>query len=119
MTQSNELYIEAERALLSAIIIEGSAHNIIPEINITVTDFTTELHQDIFRAVLKCELPNIITVPHQMWVDKKLTPNDLQYIRDMIADCPNSLEYESYAIVVKEYSKAREGLRKPCYKGAI
>jgi replicative DNA helicase len=119
MTQSNELYIEAERALLSAIIIEGSAHNILPEIQLSASDFTTELHQDIFRAMLKCELPNIITVPYQMWVDKKLTPNDLQYIWDMIADCPSSLEYESYAMVVKEYSKAREGLRKPSFKGAV
>jgi replicative DNA helicase len=115
----NDLHSEAERALLGAILIEGSCYNVIPEIETTPDDFLIDFHHDIYMVMMLCDLPNIVTVPHKLWEQRKLAGKELAYIWNLIADCPNSLDYESYAHVVKDYSKSRMGIRKPLFKGTV
>jgi|GEM_PF-3638884 replicative DNA helicase len=119
---NNNLAIEAERALLGAILIEGTSENVIPIVSaiLSVNDFNQETpHIKIYNAMLKCDLPHIVNVPRQMVDDYTWQDSDYSYLMLLIADCPNSLDYKSYAKAVKDYSNERRGFIKPRFKGAI
>lgn len=113
---------DAEEALLGAILIEGTCVNVLPEIKdlVSTDDFSRDIYQRIYRAMLKCELPHIINVAHQMFTDKTLESKDCAAMRLFIAFCPTSLEYLAYAQAVSAYAKARRGSKsKADFKGGI
>lgn len=112
---------QAEEALLGAILIESSySANPVYEIKfiVSASDFLDHnkydnRHSRIYQAMLNCDRPQQINVAIEMARQGTLKPRDCAHLSHCIAMCPCSLDYLSYAKVVKEYSLIRNGKKMP------
>lgn len=130
---TNESYwaaMEAEKALLGAILIEsadGNSKTAIRESRrfVSPKDFTDyAMHDSIrsrfFYAMIYCENP-----PHQINLARQLNSMDLlkagdiEEMSSLIATCPNCFLFEDYAKAVKEYSEQRHGKKAVHIRGAL
>lgn len=93
---------EGEMAILGAILIDPECIRVL---NLEPSDFFLSEHQLIYTAMLKCETPNEITVPHELNKMGKLDEaGGVNYIVGLVARAVTSVGVESYARVVKDCS---------------
>lgn len=116
-----QLTIDAECALLGAILLEGTVKNVILELRevINTNDFYSGAHRAIYSAMLQCELPHIVNVAYQMWIDGTYEKRGSAYLSHCIAVCPDSLIYMDYAKIVRNYADSRRGNKRTVFKRAI
>lgn len=105
---------QAERSLLGAILLEGSVSDspCIQEMRqlLKVEDFqdshfSDNLHARIFKAMTTTkDPPNEVVVAQEMNKEGTLRTGDCAYLCSLIADCPCSLDWDSYAEAVLEYA---------------
>jgi len=123
---------EAEEALLGAILIESAFKGVSesvraasklvrPEHFLGYYDKQPMSRQPkrvrIYQAMLDCESPpHQITVAHQLFNTETLIAGDCAYLCHLVAVCPCSLDFESYALAIVGYAV---GKAKPRYTGAI
>ena len=91
---------ESEMAVLSSILIDPDCIRVL---NLEPSDFFLSEHQLIYAAMLKCETPNEITVPHELNKMGKLEEaGGINYIVDLVSRAVTSVGVESYARVVRD-----------------
>ncbi|HEY4711435.1 MAG TPA: DnaB-like helicase N-terminal domain-containing protein [Dehalococcoidia bacterium] len=105
---------QAERALLGAILLEGSVIDspCIQEVRplLKVEDFldsrfSDNLHARIFKAIKTTkDRPNEIGVAEEMNKEGTLRTGDCAYLCSLIADCPSSLDWPYYVKAVLSYA---------------
>jgi replicative DNA helicase len=97
---------DGEMAVLGAILIDPDCIRIL---SLEPSDFFLSEHQLIYTAMLKCETPNEITVPHELNRMGKLEEaGGVSYIVGLVARAVTSVGVESYARVVKDCSVNRK-----------
>jgi len=122
---------EAERCLLGAILIQHalsttylglpsaieSVRNII-----NPDDIYDQQNRRILTAMFNCQKPHQINVAQELHRTDKLQRGDCTHMSHCIIECPCSLDYDSYAQAVKNYSNMRKGIelkKKPVIIGGI
>ena len=115
---------EAERALLGALLIEGSCPTSTPMAEVAPivcpTDFLDAQfhegqHTRIFTAMLQCVHPHQIAVAQELNRTEQLQWGDCVYLSELVAEAI-SLEYVEFARIVAGYSRP---LLKPKFQGGI
>lgn len=134
MLEITQAAIDAEEALLGAILIESttSTKDAITGIStmLSISDFygygpnapieRQPQNTRIYHAMLHSKNP-----PHQIEVVRTMSrlgilqSGDIPYLCHLVAVCPCSLDYPHYAEAVRDYSKARRGDARPVFKGGI
>jgi len=126
-TGLTEAILNAEEALLGAILIDSAggddtAIKTVARI-VSTNDFyggSNSHHGRIYHAMIRStQPPHQIVTAQTMQKLNTLQKGDCSYLRELVSKCPCSLDYESYARAVKEYSLQRQGIKKPMYTGAI
>ncbi len=116
---------QAERALLGALLIEGSRRDntAISEVKqklplacFSDAQFYNGIHARIFEAMTHCEFPHQIAVAEEMTRTGKLQKGDCDYLVGLVAECPCSLDYMDYAQTILKYSFSKT---KPKYKDGV
>lgn len=107
--------LEAERATLGALLIDGEALSVVLGY-IRTEDFYKRSHQIIFTAIInlfnKGEAPDLITLTDQLRSDGKLQEcGDIDYISGLTEAVPTSANVEYYAQIVQDCSIRRTLLR--------
>lgn len=97
---------EFEQALLGAILIDPRC---ISTINIEETDFTSDIHREIWRAIntLKTDGQDVDYLTVTREIEKNGTGGTTPYITTLTCSVPSSLHVESYAVKVKDASRRR------------
>lgn len=119
--RNSEVFIaarEVEASLLGAILIEATrpGSTVTEETRTIVSPddfldfrFHDNQHARIYAAMLACKNPpNQIVVAKEMDNEGTLRKGDCVYLCRLVADCPCSLDYISYAQAVAEYSLKRQ-----------
>lgn len=121
----SELYnatVEAERALLGAILTISETRKPISEVAAIISrvDFLEQENKDIFEAMLSTNSPpNQVTVAQEVL---RITNGKHAYIAEMclmVANCPCPLDYLHYAKTVRDYADARNGFKKVMFRGCV
>jgi len=109
---------DAEEALLGSLLIEATSLAVrhVQSI-INHADFfqsQDRQHSRIFQAMTKCDHVDEISVALKMQELGLLRKGDCGYLRHLISETPNSLDYLYYAKAVRRYSR---GDSTPDYQG--
>lgn len=116
---------EAERALLGALLIEGTQLDYEPakEVSAIVipsdfldSKFHEGQHTRIFTAMLQCPHPHQIAVAQELNRTGQLRKGDIAYFLELVSECPCSLDYLEFAKIVAEYNRLDD---KPIFKGGV
>ena len=113
----------AEQALLGAILLSGATgtRQAIQEVATIISpeDFSLDLHQRIYKAMLQCDKPpHEINVAYEMARQNNLQKLDYSFMVETIVNTPCWLDYLDYADKVKAYSLQRQGIKRPIIRGA-
>ena len=103
--------LEAEGAVLASLLLDDSWLLEIKKI-LSVSDFSLEQHQRIFKAILETKGLDEITVAQKMRDQGTLQKHDCAYLAEMIAKLPTSVHCRYYADIVKDLSLRRQGVAK-------
>jgi len=103
--------VEAEKATLGAMLLEGEAAGLAAE-SLSPDEFYRSEHQTIFRAI--CEVYDAGTRPDELTVCEHLSKQGLleqvggqEYIHSLVMSVPSAANLERYARIVKEKALAR------------
>ncbi len=103
--------LEAEQAVLGAMLMEASAIPVVTEI-IEVDDFYRDLHRKIWTAIITVhaarQAVDIVTIGE--WLKRKEILEQcggVDYLASLIQACPSSANCESYANLVRDLSLKR------------
>lgn len=92
--------LDAEEAVIGAILIDPECIRVL---SLSPSDFFTEQNQLVYQAMLKTELPNQITVAHELAKMNKLDDaGGASYLSYLVSKTPTSIGVESYAKVVSD-----------------
>lgn len=105
--------IEAERALIGAVLLQPEA---VHEIEVKPSDFYRDTHKWIYQALLDISgdgnRPDYIAVGSRLGDEKLKQAGGHEYLIGLINDCPNSTNYQEYALQVTTKAKKREALER-------
>jgi len=104
--------LDAEIALLGALIIDGHALNDILD-KITPEDFYKTAHQNIFRAILALNKENqpidLIALSERLKKEGKLKSiGEVTYLTSLAQSVPTSANIETHAKIIKEKANLRK-----------
>jgi replicative DNA helicase len=92
--------LDAEEAVLGSILIDPEC---IMVLTLEPSNFFSEQNQVVYEAMLRTELPNQITVAHELVKMNKLgDAGGVAYLSHLVSHTPTSIGVESYAKVVKD-----------------
>ncbi len=97
---------DAEEAVLGSVLIDGECIRLL---SLVPSDFFVETNSDIYQAMLNVNLPDQITVAHELVKMGKLESiGGTSYLSHLVSITPTSLHAEDYARIIKECSVNRK-----------
>jgi len=103
--------IEAEKALIGAVLLQPGAVN---EINVLTGDFYSEKHRLIWAAIRDItgdgQAPDVVNVAGRLGAERLSKIGGQSYLTALVNSCPFSMNYQEYAGQVIRIARKRDAL---------